>query len=305
MFSDDTEHALFVAQSLLEEPEDPGRFQRRLARRLRWWFACLPAGIGRATARSCLKLWIGFPPTRSGVFSAGNGPAMRSATIGAYFHDRLEMIERFTRASTELTHTDPKALVGALAIARLAAWAVRRESQQAPDAAAIVSLLSELAPDDADWQRAIERFSAALNRRLTVPQYAASLDLTRGVTGYMFHTVPVAAYAWIRHHGDFRATLEAVLDCGGDTDTVGAIAAALAGATVGEQGIPPEWLRGIVDWPRSIKLLRAVANRLGNQLQSGSPQGKVSYFWPAVLPRNLIFLGVVLLHGLRRLAPPY
>jgi ADP-ribosylglycohydrolase len=132
MFSDDTEHALFVAQSLLEEPEDPVRFQRRLARRLRWWFASLPAGIGKATARSCLKLWVGFPPTRSGVFSAGNGPAMRSAIIGAYFHDRLEMIERFMRASTELTHTDPKALVGALAIARLAAWAVRRESQQAP-----------------------------------------------------------------------------------------------------------------------------------------------------------------------------
>jgi hypothetical protein len=95
------------------------------------------------------------------------------------------------------------------------------------------------------------------------------------------------------------------LDCGGDTDTVGAIAAALAGATVGEGGIPPEWLHGIVDWPRSIKLLRAVANRLGDQLQSGSPQGKVPYFWPAVLPRNLVFLAIVLLHGLRRLAPPY
>jgi len=31
----------------------------------------------------------------------------------------------------------------------------------------------------------------------------------------------------------------------------------------------------------------------------------VRYFWPAVLPRNLLFLIVVLLHGLRRLAPPY
>ena len=55
--------------------------------------------------------------------------------------------------------------------------------------------------------------------------FAASLGLTNGVTGYIYHTVPVAVYAWLRHYGDFRVTLEAVLDCGGDTDTVGAIAA--------------------------------------------------------------------------------
>jgi ADP-ribosylglycohydrolase len=30
-----------------------------------------------ATARSILKLWLGFSPQKSGVFSAGNGPAMR------------------------------------------------------------------------------------------------------------------------------------------------------------------------------------------------------------------------------------
>ncbi len=62
-----------------------------------------------------------------------------------------------------------------------------------------------------------------------------------------------AVYAWLRHYGDFRATLEAALDCGGDTDTVGAIAGALAGATTGAAAIPEPWLRGIIDWPRSLK----------------------------------------------------
>jgi ADP-ribosyl-[dinitrogen reductase] hydrolase len=33
--------------------------------------------------------------------------------------------------------------------------------------------------------------------------------------------------------------------------------------------------------------------------------GAVRYCWPAVLPRNLLFLTVVLVHGFRRLAPPY
>jgi hypothetical protein len=44
---------------------------------------------------------------------------------------------------------------------------------------------------------------------------------------------------------------------------------------------------------------------LGQQKRGGHPLGQVSYFWPAVLPRNLMFLIVVLLHGFRRVAPPY
>jgi hypothetical protein len=121
----------------------------------------------------------------------------------------------------------------------------------------------------------------------------------------MYHTVPIAAYAWLRHYGDFRATVEAALDCGGDSDTVGAIAGGLAGASVGAGGIPDEWLSGIVDWPCSIKVLRKAAAELEAQRASGVPRGRVSFFWPAMLPRNLLLLLIVLFHGFRRLAPPY
>jgi hypothetical protein len=138
-----------------------------------------------------------------------------------------------------------------------------------------------------------------------VPEFAARVGLNEGVTGYVYHTVPIVTYAWWRHYGDFRSTLESVLDCGGDTDTSGAIAGALAGATVGENGIPQPWLKGVVDWPRSVGLLRLVAERLAQQQHSGKPLEPVSYCWPAVVPRNLLFLAVVLAHGFRRLAPPY
>jgi ADP-ribosyl-[dinitrogen reductase] hydrolase len=305
MVSDDTEHALFVAQSLLRHPADAEAFQRRLAWHLRWWFAGLPAGIGMATARACVKLWLGFPPSRSGVFSAGNGPAMRCALIGGYFHNQLEMQHRFVVASTQLTHTDPKAAVGAEAVARVAAWAVEHDPVELPNTGEITARLVELAPDDRQWCGWIPQMTAALAAGTSVPDFAISLGLERGVTGYIYHTVPVAVYAWLRHYGDFRATLEGALDCGGDTDTVGAIVGALAGATVGAAGIPEPWLRGIIDWPRSVRLLRKVADRLENQLHTASPSGEVSYFWPAVLPRNVFFLLVVLVHGFRRLAPPY
>ena len=38
MISDDTEHTLMVAQSLLKHPDDAAAFGRSLAWRLRWWF---------------------------------------------------------------------------------------------------------------------------------------------------------------------------------------------------------------------------------------------------------------------------
>ena len=76
MVSDDTEHTLFVAQALLTHPDDVASFQRCLAWKLRLWLLGLPAGIGLATLRAILRLWMGFPPIRSGVWSAGNGPAI-------------------------------------------------------------------------------------------------------------------------------------------------------------------------------------------------------------------------------------
>ena len=56
------------------------------------------------------------------------------------------------------------------------------------------------------------------------------------------------------------------------------------------------------DWS---KLLRTIAERLRLQKEKSSSSGAVSYCWPAVPFRNVLFLGIVLAHGFRRLLPPY
>lgn len=104
MISDDTEHTILVAQSLLLCGGEPAIFQKRLAGKLRWWFAGLPAGIGLATAKAIIKLWIGFPPGRNGVFSAGNGPVMRAPILGVYFANDSGPRASFVKASTRLRH---------------------------------------------------------------------------------------------------------------------------------------------------------------------------------------------------------
>ncbi len=71
----------------------------------------------------------------------------------------------------------------------------------------------------------------------------------------------MAIYAWLRHTNDFHNAFVESLDCGGDTDTVGAIVGALLGANGGEEDIPPEWLNKISEWPRSLEKLRLLTDR--------------------------------------------
>lgn len=300
MVSDDTEHTLFVAQALLAHPDDVVAFQRCLAWKLRLWLLGLPAGIGLATLKAILKLWVGIPPNRSGVWSAGNGPAMRSAIIGVYFADDSVKRRAFVSASTRLTHTDPKAETAALAVAEAAAWAVDQNEAIEPWLTRMSSL-----GRDAEWLLICQKLTDSLALGQSVVEFADALGLQKGVTGYAYHSVPVALYAWLRHRNNFRKALESALDCGGDTDTVGAIVGAIMGAQVGKQSIPAELIAGIAEWPRSVSLLDQVAVKLAHQSHQNKPLGPVECFWPGLILRNLLFLVVVLAHGFRRLLPPY
>ncbi len=121
MVSDDTEHTLMVAQALAASGSDEAVFARHLAHSLRLWMLAVPPGTGMATARACGRLFAGRGAATSGVWSAGNGPAMRSAIIGACYKG-AEMTA-LVRVSTRITHTDPKAEFGALAVSLAAHFA--------------------------------------------------------------------------------------------------------------------------------------------------------------------------------------
>lgn len=300
MCSDDTEHTFMVAQALLTEPFNAVRFQRCLAWKLRWWLTGLPAGVGLATTRAIFKLWVGFPPNRSGVCSAGNGPAMRSAIIGAFFTEDPAQTHKFVAASTRITHTDPRAEIAALAVAEAAAWAINGGEN-------VEEFLRRL-PDcgqNQEWLNLCRRLSEAYAANESVADFCRSLGLERGVSGYAFHTVPLALYGWLRHHRNFKMALTQTLDCGGDTDTVGAIVGALAGASAGVDNIPKEWIENVCEWPRTLSLMNNLVVRLEQQKVQQNPIGPLHYFWPGLIFRNLAFLAVVLLHGFRRMLPPY
>jgi ADP-ribosylglycohydrolase len=302
MVSDDTEHTVFVARSLLQAPDDPSRFARALARELRWWLLGVPAGAGLATLRSTLKLWLGFSPANSGVWSAGNGPAMRSALLGVCLGDDPDCLRAFVRASTRLTHTDPRAERGALLVALAA-----HHGATAGSAPFLASARAILPDADDELVGLLSRLEEHLARGATPAEFVDALGLRRGVTGYIYHTVPAALFCWLRFPGDFRRAVEEVILLGGDTDTTGAITGAIAGATVGPAGIPADWLDGIRDWPWSVAWLRGLASRVAERFSAAGAATDSRYPSRRVarLPRNALFATVVLAHGFRRLLPPY
>ncbi len=305
MVSDDTEQACMVGQALLAGGKhDAEAFARSLAWRLKLWLLGLPAGIGWATLRAILRLWLGFAPTRSGVRSAGNGAAMRAPLLGAVVFGDPAAVTRLVDASTRITHSDVRAYEGALAAAMACGYAVLREpSEIIPDE--LFRMLAELLSNE-ELLQALDRARSLLAAGATPGAFAAELGLSRGVSGYVIHTVAVALFCWLRYRTDFRRTLEEAIALGGDTDTVGAIAGALAGATLGASAIPEEWLNGLLEWPRSVRWMRLLAGRLANLASERETNvHPVRLFWPALMVRNLLFLMTVLLHGFRRMLPPY
>jgi len=300
--SDDSEHSLFIAQSLLKHPDDVLAFKRRFAWCLRGWIIGLPAGVGLATLISCIKLWLFLPKTA--IFSAGNGAAMRSAAIGAVFYQDENKRRAYVKAATQLSHSDPKALTGALAMAEISAWVLRHHGVARPDWSQIHPILANCGKDP-DWQSLLQKLDLAQTQDLSVAQFAAKIASTEAVSGYVYQSVPVVIYAWFRHYGNFATSLESVMRCGGDTDTTAAMLGALAGAVVGEAGIPAAWLDDFREYPRSRSVFVQVADKLAEVAETQKPCSPVAYAWWWLPLRNGLFMFWVLLHGFRRLLPPY
>lgn len=307
MVSDDTEHMMMTACALAQHPDDPEEFQKNLQWRLRWWFLRLPGGIGLATGKALIKAWLGFSPAKCGVFSAGDGPAMRAPVVGVCLGNNPPVMKRYIKLSTELTHTDPRAFIGALAVAVAAHMACVSNTISLDDY--FRELFSCL--DDADeaavsdFEQIIAQLRESLSAGESAESFAQKVGAKSGVSGYMYQTVPMVLFVWLRHQGNYGASIEAIVSCGGDTDTTAAVLGGICGAQNGKDAIPPEWLDNIVEYPFTKRYAERMAARLEENLEGKNFAAIPLLFGPAILFRNLIFIAIVLFHGLRRLLPPY
>ncbi|MCP4040475.1 MAG: ADP-ribosylglycohydrolase family protein, partial [Gammaproteobacteria bacterium] len=238
----------------------------------------------------------------SGVFSAGNGPAMRSPVIGAYAGDRLALMTELVTASTEITHGDPKARRGAM----IAAWLAARAA--AGDGIIVDDCQERLAPfveGDSELEGLLAGVVASVRAGATAPEFCREQGWRNGVSGYIYHSMAVVLHIVLRHPHQLEDGLGEAIACGGDTDTVAAILGGIIGAGVGREGIQKKWLSRLRDWPRSVSWLRYLARELAFVELAGTARSAPGVPLLGVLARNILFMVWVLAHGFRRMLPPY
>ncbi len=302
MVSDDTEHAVMTVQAWIASRHTDAdtahrHFRTRLRHHLRWWLLGLPAGIGMATGKSLFKLWAFLP--NSGVFSAGNGPAMRASVLGVMI-DEVDELKCYIRTSTQITHTDPKAEQGALTIA-LCAHYFAHHKEITPD-----NLLRFVSKhlDDAELLGYLHSVTEAVKTSQHLRDWIKNTFQKETVSGYMYHTVPAVFFVVSQHPDDPMRGLQTLIAAGGDVDTTCAIAGGIWGVKYGEELL--QSCKGRLAEPKlTPAFMQALSEQAEIATQSQQAQAPKRFGGVITLIRNLIFLLIVLVHGVRRLLPPY
>ncbi|MCW3040416.1 MAG: putative ADP-ribosyl glycohydrolase family protein, partial [Solirubrobacterales bacterium] len=224
-FTDDTQMALLVASSLVE---CDGLDEADVFDRFRRWLAAGPPDVGNQT-RAVLgsgRPWDVAAAehfARSG-HAAGNGSLMRTTPAAIWFaRFGARMTMNAARRISALTHGDPSTGEGCAVFHELVRVALDGDDPLR----AIPRTLVLVAPE----HRA--RWATVLAPNWTPDQATES-------NGAVWPTLGQAGWA-LRHGRDFAEVMRLVIDLGGDTDTVAAVAGGLAGAVFGIAGIPMRW----------------------------------------------------------------
>lgn len=173
-----------------------------------------------------------------GSGSCGNGGAMRSAPIGAFFAEDVEAVVREARASAEVTHAHPDGQTGAIAVAVAAAWMSKEGARAQEPVPALIEFVLEHIPATETHQR----LKLALEIPATACPKAAASKLGNGSRVIASDTVPFCIWCAARHPRDYAEALWTTVSAGGDVDTTCAIVGGIVALSAGRDSIPSEWL---------------------------------------------------------------
>jgi ADP-ribosyl-[dinitrogen reductase] hydrolase len=231
-FTDDTEMALALAESLLaQRPLNPAD----LAQRFVAWIENHPADVGIHTASVLWRLADGEPweaavaavqVRNSG--SAGNGSVMRCWPVALAWWADLERLLTDSVLQSRVTHPHPECTAGSAFVN-----------------AAIHHLLHDLTPEAA-VARALDDAAVPATLRAVIEAAPGKERRDLPNTGWVRHTLESAVWGLLTTH-TFEDAVVNVVNLGSDADTAGAVVGALAGAAYGLDAIPPRWqtaLRG-------------------------------------------------------------
>jgi poly(ADP-ribose) glycohydrolase ARH3 len=197
-----------------------------------------------------------------GTGSYGNGSAMRVAPAGLFGFPDLDRVAEVAANTSLTTHTHPLGVEGAVVQAVAVALVLAAEPDAPIDATEFLG--------DLRSRTSSKMFRGKLKAVAELlPDGASAAAADRlGVGLPSFEAVPAAIFAFLRNQGSFNEAIRYAVSLGGDTDTIAAMAGALAGAHLGEEAIPEPWRERVEKHDVLIQL----ADRLLHESESGEEQ---------------------------------
>jgi ADP-ribosylglycohydrolase len=208
-------------------------------------------GYGGRISGVMERLAAGAAWDQAGTDSFGNGGAMRVGVLGAYYADNLDACKQAALDQCRITHHHPQGLAGAVAQALAVSLACQYGAQgirPEPEAylKEIVNNIENIDSYAASRLRAMPILPMGDERgTISALCKAYACDVTAA------EAVPPAIGAFIASHSAQQAIVTAV-SLGGDTDTIGAMTGALAGAYWGLDELPSAWLQRLENGERGL-----------------------------------------------------
>ncbi len=254
--------------------------------------------------RDQVKLSVGVLLGRSGVFSAGNGPGQGAAAILGTAIDDREVPRWFRSRRRRGSRTPiPKPSSGRWP----SRW--RHDARRSSDRLALAEFVQQLAELLADqpadeFLELVRLAAASASRGETAPLFAQSLGLSRGVSGYIYHTVPVALKSVAAPPARFPRRHRR-RDClrGRRRHDGGHPGRHRRRRSRQGRGLPAEWwLSRLWEWPRSVGLIELPYCRTLCCLAQAACSGRPPAAGSGVLTRNVLCRPIVLFLRLSPLA---
>lgn len=187
-----------------------------------------------------------------GAGSMGNGAAMRIAPIGVRFAHKRGKLREHARRSAAVTHAHPAAIDAAV----VQATAVGAAMRGADPYSWAVSEASDL--------RVLQALARVRRWRCDSSDPAELAPDPRGVPPLGAESV-AAAVRVASLASSFEEAVTIAVRAGGDTDTVAAMAGAIAGARFEAEDIPASWRAALEDGPKGRAHVEALAVRLAGE----------------------------------------
>jgi ADP-ribosylglycohydrolase len=250
-YSDDTQLARELLLSILDAGRfDPDAFGRRIARLFAEGRA-IGAGPGSRAAAERLGAGVSWHEAGTPPPYAGNGAAMRAGPLGTLYGTDLRRLVAVARDQALVTHRDPRAVAGAVAVA--AAVAVAGRPGPVVPGALLAEVGALVLPIDRTVAEAVATVEAWLP--LAPAQAVAGLATVsaqgegdwRGVSPFVTPSVAWSLYAFLHAPSDYLETVCTAIEVGGDTDTMAAMAGAMSGAHLGPSALPAPALARLTD----------------------------------------------------------